>query len=61
MMILQVFQKTGCSMSIAEAYTGLMDLIPQDPYRRYKAAGALGGSVASGFLVLRNGVYTRVK
>ena len=46
-----VFQAKGCSMSIADAYTALMNLNPQDPYRRYKAAGALGGSVASGFLI----------
>lgn len=60
-MVLQVFQAKGFSMSIAEAYTALMNLNPQDPYRRYKAAGALGGSVASGFLILRNGVYKRVR
>lgn len=61
MMILKIFRAKGCSMTIAQAYKALQKLIPQDPYRRYKAAGALGGGIASGFLVLRNGVYTRVR
>lgn len=61
MMILKIFPAKGDSMTISEAYEALLNLDLSNPYQRYKAAGALGGSVASGFLVLRNGVYTRVR
>ena len=60
-MILKVFQKVGDSFTIADAYTSLIALYPNDPHSKEKAAGSLGGAVNGGTLVRNGNIYTRVR
>lgn len=60
--ILAVFPRVGVSFSVRDAMDKLIALFPDNPYARYKAAGALGGASNQGCLSLdNNGVWTRVK
>lgn len=48
--------------SVRDAMNKLIALFPNDPYARYKAAGALGGASNHGCLSLdNNGVWIRIK
>lgn len=60
-MILKVFKRRGFALSIADAYNALVSLYSTQNYSKQKAAGALGGAVNGGTLVLKNGCYIRVK
>lgn len=60
-MILQVFNKVGSTMSIADAYTALISLYSNRLYPMKKAAGSLGGAVNGGTIKLNNGYYVRVR
>ncbi|MBW9154303.1 hypothetical protein [Clostridium estertheticum] len=60
-MILRVFTKIGQSFTIANAYTVLIALNPNDPNAEKKAAGSLGGAVNGGTLVRNGNIYTRVR
>lgn len=60
-MILKVFLSVGDTMSIADAYIGLIALNPDDPYAKAKAAGSLGGAMNAGTLVRKGSFYTRVR
>lgn len=60
-MILKVFPSVGDRLSISKAYKQLISLYGNDPYRRNKAAGSLGGAVNGGTIVLKNGFYERVR
>lgn len=60
-MILKAFPNMGDRLSISDAYKQLISLYGNDPYRRNKAAGALGGAVNGGTIVLRKGFYERVR
>lgn len=60
--ILSVFPSIGVSFSVRDAMNKLIALFPNDPYARYKAAGALGGASKHGCLSLdNNGVWIRIK
>ena len=55
-------QSIGVSFSVRDAMNKLIALFPNDPYARYKAAGALGGASNHGCLSLdNNGVWIRIK
>lgn len=43
-MITRVFASKTHTETIADAYRQLQDLNPTDPYKKQKAAGALGGA-----------------
>ena len=60
--IKDVFPSIGVSFSVRDAMNKLIALFPNDPYARYKAAGALGGASNHGCLSLdNNGVWIRIK
>lgn len=58
-MITQVFTEINQTESINSAYSKLIESIPDDPNKRFKAAGSLGGSSRHSFIVRDNGKYTR--
>lgn len=64
-MILNVFKNKGVTMSKASAYTALLNLNPNDPCSRQKAAGSLGGATRWGFLsrqgTAQGMTYTRTR
>ena len=60
-MISQIFTNRSHKESLRTAYSKLIDLNPNDPYNKQKAAGALGGASRHGFIVRFNGDYVRVK
>jgi len=60
-MISQVFTQKNQKESIKSAYLKLIKLNPDDPYKRHKAAGSLGGASRHEFIVRTNSEYTRVK
>ena len=60
-MITKVFKKKGDRKAIWEAYEALVNLNPEDPNKKYKAAGSLGGSVNSQFLRRSNDTYERTR
>lgn len=60
-MILKIFLKVGDRVSISDAYSQLISLYGNDPYRKNKAAGSLGGAVNGGTIVLKDKFYERVR
>lgn len=60
-MIINVFPRIGIRMTIADAYLQLISLNPNDPYRREKAAGSLGGAVNGGTIVRNGNYYIRIR
>lgn len=53
-MISQVFIAKNHTESISDAYRKLQNLNPNDPYKKQKAAGSLGGSSRRKFIELNN-------
>lgn len=60
-MITKVFTQKGQSKTIRDSFTALVNLNPNDKYKKQKAAGSLGGSSTSGFLSRQGKVYTRTR
>lgn len=60
-MITKVFTSKGEKETIASAYTKLIDLNPNDKYKKKKAAGSLGGASRHGFLSREDHEYTRTR
>lgn len=61
-MILSVFTSIGVRLLVSDAYQQLILINPNDAYTRYKAAGALGGAVNGGTIILdENGYYERIR
>lgn len=61
-MILSVFTSIGVRLSVADAYQQLIDLNSNNQHAKNKAAGALGGAVNAGTIILyENGYYERIR
>lgn len=60
-MILKVFPNVRDCLSVSDAYNQLISLYGNDPYRKNKAAGSLGGAVNGKTIVLRKGFYERIR
>ena len=60
-MITHVFTAKGDSENIDEVIVKLCELNTTDEFKLKKALGSIGGAVNSGFLVMNNGVLTRVR
>lgn len=60
-MITHVFKKKGDTKSVADAFINLVNLNPNDKYKKQKASGSLGGSIASGFLSRQDKIYTQTR
>lgn len=60
-MIVKVFQNIGDRLTIASAYQALLALYANEVYPHAKAAGSLGGASRSGFIILKNNMYERVR
>ena len=61
-MILSVFTSIGVRLSVADAYQQLILLNTNNRYAKNKAAGALGGAVNDGTIILhKNGYYERIR
>lgn len=60
-MILQVFKKIGARLLIADAYASMVAVYSEELYPEKKAAGAIGGAINGGTIILKNGYYLRVK
>ena len=60
-MITQVFRVKGNSESIGNVIKKLCELNPTDPFRLKKALGSIGGAVNSGFVIINDGILTRVR
>ncbi len=60
-MITNVFTQKGQSETVKDAFTALINLNPNDKYKKQKAAGSLGGSSNSKFLSRQGKTYTRTR
>lgn len=60
-MILKIFFNVGDTLTMSDAYTKLINLNPNDPYAKKKAAGSLGGAINGGTLKRIGYSYTRVR
>lgn len=60
-MITKVFTKKGQSRTVYDAFTCLMNLNPNDKFKKQKAAGSLGGASNSGFLARQGKLYMRTR
>ncbi len=60
-MITNVFKRNNEVQSLNDAFTALVNLNPNDKYKKQKAAGSLGGSCTSGFLKRQGKTYQRTR
>jgi hypothetical protein len=58
MMITEVLAEKGEKKSKKDTFDRLVELNPNDPYKRQKAAASIGGSKNSGYLVEDDDSYT---
>lgn len=59
--ILQVLTYVGQRKTVANIYSELIALYPNDPFADKKAAGSIGGASKSGFIKLIDGYWVRMR
>ena len=61
MLISKILTEKGMRKSVADVISGIVAILPNDPYALQKAIGSLGGAKAHSFITIVNGYVIRLR